>query len=285
MVYLILSILSSSFIFLIFRSFITYRINTFSAIIWNYFVAGFFGLLYLQGEFSVSLIIQSNWIFYSLFLGLVFISLFLIMAKTAQEYGPSVAALANKMSLIVPYLFALIYYNEDGEILHTLGVIFALIGVFFISRGNKPKLKKYSIGLPLLLFLGSGFIDTYLQFVENQVLSTNADLKGFTAFTFLTAGLLGFVYSLAKKGINLPKKNTILAGIFLGVINYASIYFLLQAIKYRLTENAILIPINNLGIVLITSILSLLLFKEEFKRNKKLGLLISIIALIFLISS
>ena len=52
MIYLILSLLSSSAIFLLFKLFTQYNVNTLQAIVINYFTATILGLTLVSGELS-----------------------------------------------------------------------------------------------------------------------------------------------------------------------------------------------------------------------------------------
>ena len=127
MIYLILSILCSAAIFIIFKSFERFKVNTFTAIVVNYFIAGVTGFATLGEAPSFEKVTTSPWFINSLILGVVFISLFNIMAITAQKLGASVASIANKMALIIPVSFAIIYYNDVVNATKIAGIILALI--------------------------------------------------------------------------------------------------------------------------------------------------------------
>lgn len=289
MIYLILSILCSSAIFIIFKYFEKLKINTFGAIVINYFIASITGLITLGGVPSTVSIVEKPWLWNSLFLGVIFILLFNVMALTAQKLGPSVASIANKMALIIPVVFAIFYYGDEVNFLKIVGVILALIGVFLSTF--KPRVKgkvvdKSVILIPVFLFLGSGFIDTFLKFNQEAYLNSNPqDAKLFPVFIFLTAFLIGIIIMLSSKEKRILNARTILGGLILGMINYGSIYFLIQIFNNTDLESSVVFPINNMGVVLATAIASLLIFKEAFTTKNKLGIGISILALILIIFS
>lgn len=289
MIYLILSILCSAAIFIIFKSFERFKVNTFTAIVVNYFIAGVTGFATLGEAPSVERITSAPWFINSLILGVVFISLFNIMAITAQKLGASVASIANKMALIIPVGFAIIYYNDVVNATKIAGIILALIGVYLSTYKAKVDGKNFDkrlLAIPLVLFLGSGFIDTFLKYNQDAYLNTNDfDAKLFPAITFLTAFTIGIVGMSIDKTKRDFSKNTLIGGVILGVINYGSIFFLISIFNHTNLESSVVFPINNMGVVLTTAVASLLIFKEQFSMKNKIGILVSIVALLLIIFS
>lgn len=285
MIYLVLSIICSSLIFLIFRAFKSYQVATFSAIVINYLVAGLCGFAFMYDQIKPAEILSSNWILYSAFLGIVFISLFNLMAVTSQKMGASVASIANKMALVVPVVFAIYYYDERINVLKILAVLLALAGVFLSTQKNKIKDKKFSWSyflLTFLLFIGSGFIDTLLNYMEFEILQTNLDSALFASFTFITAFIIGAIVLLFKRAERSFTPNTIAGGIILGIVNYGSIYFILNALSHSGLEGSVLFPINNMAVVLFTTIASALLFKEKFSTRNKIGVLLALLSILII---
>ena len=289
MIYLILSILCSAAIFIIFKSFEKFKVNTFTAIVVNYFIAGITGFATLGESPSFEKVSTAPWLVNSLILGVVFILLFNIMAVTAQKLGASVASIANKMALIIPVVFAIFYYNDAVNNAKIVGVLLALVGVYLSTHKEKVNGKKFDkrlLAIPLVLFLGSGFIDTFLKYNQEVYLNASMfDAKLFPAMTFLTAFIIGIVGMALDKSKRDFSRNTLVGGVILGVINYGSIFFLIQIFNQTDLESSVVFPINNMGVVLTTAVASLVLFKEQFSFKNKLGILVSIAALLLIIFS
>lgn len=282
MIYLILSIITSSLIFLIFRAFGQYKVNTFTAIVVNYLVAGITGILINGQSIDFNKMLFSDWSMNGLVLGAVFITLFNVMAITAQKFGASVASIANKMGLIIPVSFAIIVYGDSLNILKSAGILLALVGVYLSSVKSSQEKKKFDIKLfaiPIILFLGSGFIDTFLKYTQEYQLNTDEDSMLFTSLTFLTAFTIGLVVMFLDKTKRSLKAPSIIGGIILGIVNYGSIYFLIKTLDAANLQSSVIFPINNMGVVILTTFLSLLIFKESFSPKNKIGVAISIIAI------
>jgi len=224
---LILSVLFSSLIFVIFKLFSVYKVETLYAIIINYFVACIVGVSIYSGDVDFTDIPQKPWFWGTLALGLLFIVVFNLMAATAQKVGVSVASVATKMSLVIPVVFGVMNYGEVLEPLKILGIVLALAAVYFASMKEKNiALKKSAFILPLLVFIGSGIIDTSIKFIQTQYINKD-EFSLFSATVFGSAAIIGLVF-IVLKSVNKPLKinyRNVLGGIILGVPNFFSIFF------------------------------------------------------------
>lgn len=280
MVSLILSILFSSAIFIVFKLFEKYQVNTLQAIIVNYFTAFCVGIFSHNENIIISEVPEKTWFIGALVLSLLFISVFNIMALTSQKNGVSVAAVAGKMSIIIPVIFGIYLYNEQLNVQKSIGIFFALFAVLLTASKENSSIKSNNFTLPILLFLGSGIIDTLIKYIQNSYVSIN-ELPLFSATIFFSAGILGaFIFFFQKTKI---QYKNILAGIILGVINYYSIIYLLKALNNKNMLSAEVFTVNNVAIVMLTTLIGLILFKEKLILKNWIGIVIAIIS-IFLIT-
>jgi drug/metabolite transporter (DMT)-like permease len=282
MIYLALSVLFSSLIFVVFKLFVKYRVQTIYAIIINYFTACIVGLLFYQEPFDPEIIPQKSWFWGAVALGVLFIIVFNLMAATSQKLGVSVASVATKMSLAIPVLFGVVLYQEHLSLLQIIGIILALFAVFFASlKEKKIKAEKWAFTLPLFVFLGSGIIDTSIKYFQEEHMQEE-EYALFSATVFAAAaisGILFLIFKSIKQPLILNLKN-VLAGICLGVPNYFSIYFLLKALRHPTWNSASVFTINNVAIVMFSTLLGILLFKEILSVKNWLGIGLAIVSII-----
>ncbi len=278
MIYLLLSILSSTAIFVVFKLFNKYNINTLQAIVVNYITACICGSLLYEGQIRPSEIIQTDWFFAAIGLGFLFIAIFNVMALTAQKNGLSVASVASKMSVIIPVIFGIYVYNESIGSQKIIGIILALIAVYLTSVKQKDDaILTQSIYLPIILFFGSGIIDTSVNHF-----APDDGIPIFSATIFGIAAIIGFVI-LGYRTIKHKeyfKLKSVPFGITLGIVNYCSIYFLLKALRVDGFESSSLFTINNVAIVAISTLIGLLLFKEKISSKNWIGILIALVSII-----
>ena len=280
MIYLLISICISSFLFVIFKLFEVLKIDTPQAIIVNYLVASVLGFYMSDVTVSFQEIPSQPWFFGAFLLGVLFIAVFNLMALTSQKNGLSVASVASKMSLVIAVVFGIFYYKESANLVKIIGILMALVAVYLTSeKGNRKALKKKSsLLLPILLFVGSGFIDTGLKFVETTYVKEGG-VPIFSATIFAIAFFLGLgtlIVKLIRGNFSFQYKS-ILGGIMLGVPNYFSIVYLLKALSTEGMESSTAFTLNNVGVVLFSTLLGLLLFKEKLSIKNWLGIVIAVV--------
>ena len=281
MIFLLLSILFSTGLFVVFKYFGIYKIDVLKAIFVNYIVAFSMGFFFAERQIPISEIYLQPWFSGALFLGALFVSIFFVMAMTAQKNGVSVTSIAGKMSVVVPVFFGILLYNESVTFLKIVGIIMALIAVYLSSVKEEKSEKKGTLLLPILLFIGSGTIDTLLKYIQENHVS-DEDVSVFSGSLFGIAGAFAFlilVIKTIKKRESFGYKN-IIAGIILGVPNYYSIIFLIKALQNKNFESSTLFTINNVAIVVVSTLVGLFFFKEKFSIKNKIGVAMAILGII-----
>lgn len=239
------------------------------------------GFLLAERQIPISEIYLQPWFPGALVLGALFISIFFVMAMTAQKNGVSVTSIAGKMSVVVPVLFGIFLYNESVTILKVLGIVIALIAVYLSSVKEEKTQNSGTLLFPILLFIGSGAIDTLIKYVQvNHV--ADQDVSIFSGSLFGIAGIFGgliLTIKAVRKRSSFGLKN-IIAGVVLGVPNYFSIVFLIKALQNKNFESSTLFTVNNVAIVIVSTLVGLLLFKEKFSLKNKIGVVLAILGIV-----
>ena len=285
MIYLLLSIIASTIIFIIFKLFEKFNINILQAIVVNYCIAFTTGILAYKGTITISQLPNLDWFYYTLVLGALFIIVFNLMAITTQRSGLSVVAVATKMSVVIPVLFGLLYYNENLGAIKLFGIGIALIAVYLTSNKSDQRtvINGKLIVLPILVFVGSGIIDTSIKFLEDAYVANN-DVPLFSAIIFLAAAIIGFIIIIIQvmSGSFKFEFKNVIAGICLGVPNYFSIYFLVKTLRSDILESSGIFAINNVSIVTLSTFAGIFLFKEKLIRKNWIGIGLAILSIILI---
>jgi len=274
----------------VFKLFEKFQINILQAIVVNYIIAFITSLIAYNyshdiSSLSISGIIEMDWFNYTFVLGILFIVVFILIAKTTQISGLSVASVATKMSVIIPIIFGLVYYKESLGATKLIGIVFALLSVYLVSIKSKKgiNLNKKDLLLPILVLFGSGLIDTTIKFLEEAHVGEN-EVSIFSAVLFLAAAVFGLVFLLIKaiQGILFIELKNIIAGIFLGIPNYFSIYFLVKALRSDILESSGIFAINNVAIVTLSTFVGIIFFKEKLLPKNWLGILLAILSILLI---
>ncbi len=289
MLYLIGSIVLTSYLTLTFKLIAKLGISTFQAIAFNYCTCVITGSL-VDGEFSIHpATFREPWFPWALLMGVMFISLFNILAFTTQKIGVAAASVANKLSLVIPFIFSIYLYAEKAGVYKVAGIIIALIAVVLTclpaqqtaphAASQRPNLLLLVI-LPTVLFAGSGLLDTLIKYTE-QVYLTDNNKNSFLITAFAVAGSIGLVALFVQviAGRQQFSYKSVVAGICIGVPNYFSIWCLVRVLKNYAGNSSAIIPINNMGIVLFSAVAAWLLFKEKLSSLNRLGILLAIAAI------
>ena len=103
----------------------------------------------------------------------------------------------------------------------------------------------------------------------------------FFTLTFLSAGLAGGLYIFYKiKTSNFKmNKKSILWGIILGIPNYLTLLYFIKSLKNDLFSSYQVFPIVNIGVIVLCTILSVILFKEKVSFYKWIGVGFGILAI------
>jgi len=279
MVDLLLGVLCSSLIFVVFKLFARFKVQVLYAIIVNYIVASSCGLIFSEHLPALSSIAKEPWFLGTVFLGMLFILVFNIMAKSSQRNGVGVTSVATKMSFVVPVVFAVVHYGDQLSLFKIIGIVLAVVSVYLSASqsttSQEPRNK--NLWLPLLVFLGSGVIDTCIKFIQEAYLTDEA-YPLFSSTVFGAAALTGLIFVGILSVRNPLKVNfrNVLGGICLGIPNYFSIYFLLRALNHGVLDTSSVFTINNVAIILLSTLLGIALFREKLGQKNGLGILLAI---------
>lgn len=270
---------------MIFKLFSKFKINTLHAIVINYVTATICGIVFQKNAINLIEIPQYSWFPYALILGGLFIAVFNLMGLTTQRSGLSVVSVATKMSVVIPIIFGLVYYKEALGTFKIIGIILALAALYLasIKAKNGIKINSSNIIFPILVFLGSGIIDTTVKYLEGEFIADN-DIPIFSAVIYTVSAIIGFFiigFQSFKTKFKFQIKN-VLGGIALGIPNYFSIYFLVRAFRSGILDSSGIFAINNVAIVLASTILGILLFKEKLLAKNWIGIGLAVLSIILI---
>jgi drug/metabolite transporter (DMT)-like permease len=282
MIYLLLCIVINAFIGSIFKWFEKYDIDTFQAIVVNYFVCFVMACL-ISGQLPLpSEIIKTPWFGFAVLTGFSMIIVFNLMGATVRTAGVGIATVFQKLSLIAPALVAIFVYGEKSGLLKWAGILFSIIAIVLMSTKKDQKQVSHDVKiwmLPMLTFVGSCFIDLAFYFIDKWGYAPNGDLQFFLALFFI-AGLVGLFLSLFRKGKALSVKN-IIGGICLGIPNFFSLYLIILSLQAGL-EASLVFPVNNVGVLLLAAAFGMMFFGERFTKKQALGFGMAVMAIIFI---
>ncbi|MCD4769578.1 MAG: hypothetical protein K8R35_05365 [Bacteroidales bacterium] len=283
MIYLILCIVSSSLLLVTFKVIGRLRLDVFPVIVINYIIAALIG--FSIDRFPFPGVTKEPWFVMAIIIGVLFIWMFFVIAMTTQKAGIAVTSVASKMSVIIPITFSILYFGETVTLFKLTGFFLALVSVILTiyRKSDDTLLSRRALLLPVILFFGAGLIDSLIKFTQETYIGNDNTIM-FSSVLFTIAAITGIIIIPFKKNIirKFTDRQTIVAGIILGVINFGSLYGLIRALDSRVFDSSIIFGINNIGIVLLSMFFALIIFAEKLSLVNKIGVILSIITIILL---
>lgn len=288
MIDIVLTIVAFNILIIFFKLFPKYGIDNLQALIINYFVAGGLSLYFSEQSFSFEYILASSWIYHAVIIGILFIVTFNLYATGTQKVGIAITTIANKLSLLIPVGIALLLYpNEHLTYLKVIGFILAIVGIYLSSTQQKKLSfdKKY-IWLIILVFVGQGIADSIFNNAQKTVVNEAEKGLFFMCLLFM-AGLSGIVILLGKSIKEKPqlKLKNFFAGLIFGLPNYITITLFFGALENSGLAATQVYPIISMGVVILSALVGLILFKEKLSLRNWIGLgfaILSIFVITFL---
>lgn len=286
--FLLLCILSSTGIFIIFKSLDHLNIPTFPVILVNYLLATILGFVINPGLARITEVQNAEWLSFSILIGVLFIIMFFLVAYSSQKAGISVTTVASKMSVIFPIIFSMLIDQGDHLTpVKGVAILFTLCGVALtVYNPGEGRSKRALLYIPLLLFVGMGLVDSLVKFAQHNYVN-DKDTALFSAVLFLNAFIAGLVILIfTPRYFRSFKKPKVWGwGVLLGAVNFGSIFFLVRALNFTsdrgsMIDSSVIFGINNTGIVALSVLTGLLVFGERLKPINWVGVGLSALALI-----
>lgn len=294
MFYLILSVLFTASLFVTFRLFEKYKIQTLQAIVVNYYICVLLSVLFTDKTLDFSALVSgTHWIGWAVLIGCLFITIFYTTALSTQKVGLTVTSVAAKIAMVMPVLAAIFIFKtaEHYTWFNYLGIIAALITVILCSMQDETTSQTKEgtplwlmIALPLFVFLGSGTIDTLLSFISNTYLTSDNDRATFSTIVFAISGTIGttiLIFNVLFRKEKFEAKSLV-AGVALGVPNFFSIFTLLKALESYQGNGAFVFPVANIGVIIVAALVALLFFREKLLLANKIGLAVAVMAIVLI---
>jgi drug/metabolite transporter (DMT)-like permease len=282
MTFLVLAILGSGLIPVLFRAFEGWRVNVYWAIPVNYLFCIVVGGLWAGQALDLAQLPWEPWVGLALLQGAILAVNFYLLAYTAQQAGVAVAALASRLSVAIPAILAFLLYGDSLNVVKIIGLGAALLSLYLCTApdGRSSADRSLSIKLlPLLVFLTFGCYFTIIKYAQANFLNDSSYhpyvMAGFL-FAFLTSLGIGIARKLLTSSGFAVKH--LLAGLLLGAVNYVAVYALIRMLALAGWQSSQLYPIYSVGVVAVSTLLAMILFRERLSKPRTIGLVIGFIA-------
>lgn len=241
----------------------------------NYVVAAL--MAWMMSEEGAIGGIGAMWGGIGLLTGAGFIAGFVLLMRGLNEIGLAIPTSAARLSMLIPVTGSIIVFNEQPSGLQIAGIAcgitaFVLLGAS--QRRGDTELDPRAIGLLLAVFATVGATDFSMKIAHANGVDTDA----LAFYIFLSASAICWVTAaLRRKRV---KGRDLFLGTILGIPNYFSVYFLLEALG-RL-DASIVFPSVSAGAVVLVTIVAIVFWKEHPNRAAWFGIILAATAVALL---
>lgn len=217
----------------------------------------------------------------SVLLGFLFIGCFWLLMKTIQKLGMVIPVTLMRLSAVLPTAASILLYAEVPSALQVAGILLAFLALPLASpqpltRATLRPLLEGGFGWGLLLFVTFGFTEFLFKFQKEVLPMDNP--SDMLQVVFGTAMVIGMVAALRlRERFSL---HLVITGVVLGVINMYSAKFLILAL--RELPGMVLFPANGIGVIMLSTVVAMLLWKERLNARNYIYLACAAAALILI---
>lgn len=237
-------------------------------IAWNYAAAAILCFLWFKPQFQYVSITETPWLLI-LALGVLLPSVFLLLSKSLSSAGILKTEIAQRLSVVLSLAAAYFVFQEQFSPLKICGVALGIASILMILLSNRGAgmQARQGAGYLLLVWLGYAAIDVLLKYTTGLGLQFSLALN----LMFICAFVLSMAYLLIKNG-NVGTISNIVAGLALGLLNFANIAFYVKAHMLLKDSPAIVFAGMNILVVIFGVLVGVVGFKEKLKLTSVLGL-------------
>lgn len=265
MLYVLFAVLSSVGVIHLLKLAGQRGIPRFPLFVVNYTVAFLAGVLRTEGGTSLRGLPVGYWLLAAM-VGIAFVLAFFALSRAVSEAGPSLATTVSRLAIAIPVAVSVSLFGEEATVPQLAGIIMTM-AVLPLASPDSPLRGGLSMKKAdgraflwlLLLFLLFGFND--VAFKMREEFYRALDERAFTTILFGTALLLSAAVTLRRR--ERFSRETVLVGILLGAVNYSSAIWLIRAL--RVLPAFQVYPVNSIGIIVLATVSSILIWKERPK--------------------
>lgn len=242
------------------------------AIAINYVVCSLLAWLVYRPVLDAAVVSSGLGLFVAL--GILLPSVFLIMGKSVQTAGIVKSDTAQRLALIIPIISAFVIFGEELNQAKAIALVlvFVAMGCLLYKKKDEAQLSGIN-GWLIGVFLGYGVIDVLLK----QLSKMGGTSTGNLLISFVLALIFMIGYLIVKK--IKPSQKSVVAGLILGVLNFANIYTYISAHKAMSDTPTLVFAGMNMGVIVLGALTGLLFFKEKITAINAVGIVLALVAI------
>ncbi|UUS59643.1 MULTISPECIES: EamA family transporter [Acinetobacter] len=252
--------------------------NPAQMITWNYASASILCFLWFKPDLAHISINKTPWVLIAA-LGVLLPTIFYCLARSLQTAGILKTELAQRLSVVLSLSAAYFIFSEYFNAIKLIGIALGVLAVLLILFSQRKGSIDGKQGILFLLSVWAGYalIDVLLKFASGLGMQFAVTLN----LVFICAFILSSIYNIVQHG-SLGQTKNILAGLGLGLLNFANIALYVKAHMLLKDTPAIVFAGMNILVVVLGVVAGLIIFKEKLRVATVFGLIAGIMSVVCL---
>lgn len=252
--------------------------NPAQMITWNYASASILCFLWFKPDLAHISINKTPWVLIAA-LGVLLPTIFYCLARSLQTAGILKTELAQRLSVVLSLSAAYFIFSEYFNAIKLIGIALGVLAVLLILFSQRKGSIDGKQGILFLLSVWAGYalIDVLLKFASGLGMQFAVTLN----LVFICAFLLSSIYNIVQHS-SLGQTKNILAGLGLGLLNFANIALYVKAHMLLKDTPAIVFAGMNILVVVLGVVAGLIIFKEKLRVATVFGLIAGIMSVVCL---
>lgn len=216
-----------------------------------------------------------------IFVGILFIASFIVFMIVVTKLGVTIPVSLMRLSAVLPTMGSILIFNEQPAWQQIVGLFLAfsilpLSQRQAITRHTLQTMIHEGLGWALFLFIIFGVTDFSLK-IQVEAFPVAND-SAFLTVVFATSFVIATVMCIIQhQPIRLKYLGT---GVLLGIFNLLSTLFFIKALG--VLPGMLVYPFNGIGIILLTALTSMIIWKEQLKMRQWIFIFFASVALILI---
>jgi drug/metabolite transporter (DMT)-like permease len=249
-------------------------------ITWNYVFALLLTHIVYQPKFNLGFGFSTGAMLSTLSILLPVI--FIFQAKAIKYNGIVKTDIAQRLSLFISIIASYFIFQETFNTYKIIGLSIAFVAVFFtLYKKNKTEESNIKPYYLLLVLIGFGVIDVLFKKISSLSEMTFTEVLYIVFTGALVTSIFISTYYILKKKEKFEAQN-LLWGLAIGILNFGNISFYIKAHQALSTNPSTVFAGMNMGVIVLGSCIGIFIFKEKLSRLNYIGLLLSVISILFI---
>ncbi len=230
-------------------------------------------------------VISSFWMLavISLFNSLTFVTATLAHIQALKYLPASLTYPFIRLNIVLVVIFSVFFFGDDLSLGQWLGVLFSLLAMFVLSKQLADNGQKDSIGYKGFVLVVIAMVSGALSAISSKLAATYSNKLAFIALTYICSTGFSFLFSPVMFSSSQRRAGktsmSVVIGVTMGLLNLIGFYLFLEA----LATGPLSIVASIVGLHFVVAVvLSLLVYKEQITKWGLLGLILTVVSIVFL---